>query len=242
MLGDSPLKWSASQVRAWQMLGIGPRWVRQSIESAAPTIETKSDGVVGMVTQSVALDLGQSVRFDPPYLMGAINHGLAVRVFHWPERSEGSPTIQKRSVQTWLLVAQTKSENPAQADQLLNAMFAAIGAAWSKPALSGGSDDSGSLEAIRVAESGQLGGVLVLGREALAALGHDGARLEGLRGRAHRFSVDQTIIPVIVSFAPQQLLRESTDKAGAWRDLQLAKSVQTHGACFPISETESNLA
>jgi len=242
MLGDSPRSWSVSQERAWQMLGIGPRWVRQAIESAAPAIDTGSGRVVGMVAKSVALDLDQSVLFDQAHLMGAINHGLAVRVFHWSERSEGSPTFQKRSVQTWLLVAQTKSENPAQADQLLDAMFAAIGAAWSKPAFSGGSDDSGSLEAIRVAESGQFGGVLVLGREALAAFGYDGARLGELRGRAHRFSVDKTTIPVIVSFAPQQLLQEPTDKAGAWRDLQLAKSLQTQGACFPISETESNLA
>lgn len=229
MLGDSPLKWSASQDRAWQMLGIGPHWVRRSIESATPTIETESDGVVGMVTQSVALDLGQSVRFDPSHLMGAINHGLAVRVFHWPERSERSPTLQKRSVQTWLLVAQTKSENPAQADQLLDAMFGAIGAAWSRPALSDGSDDSGSLEAIRIAESGQLGGILVLGGEALAALGHDGTRLGELRGQIHRVPVGRTTIPVIVSFAPQHLLREPLDKAGAWRDLMLAKSAQTQG-------------
>jgi hypothetical protein len=224
------------------MLGIGPRWVRQAIESAAPAIDTESGRVVGMVAQRAALDLDQSVLFDQAHLMRAINYGLTVGVFQWPDRSEGSPTFQKRSVQTWLLVAQTKSENPAQTDQLLNAMFAAIGAAWSNPALSGGSDDPGSLEAIRVAESGQLRGVLVLGREALDALGHDGARLEELRGRAHRFSVDQTTIPVIVSFAPQQVLHEPSDKAGAWRDLQLAKSVQIHGACFPISDTESNLA
>jgi len=229
MLGDSPLKWSASQDRAWQMLGIGPRWVRQTIESAAPTIETESDGVVDMITQHVALDLDQSVQFDQAQLIGAINHGLAVRVFHWPERSEGSPTFQKRSVQTWLLVAQTKSENPAQADQLLDSMFAAIGVAWSKPALSGGSDDSGSLDTIRVAESGQLGGVLVLGSEALAALGHDGARLEELRGQIHRVPVGGTTIPVIISFAPQHLLREPLDKASAWRDLMLAKSAQTQG-------------
>jgi len=242
MLGDSPRSWSASQERAWQMLGIGPRWVRQAIESAAPAIDTESGRVVGMVAQLAALDLDKSVLFDQAHLMRAIDHGLAVRVFQWPERSEGAPKLQKRSVQNWLLVAQTKSEYPAQADQLLDAMFAAIGVAWSKPALSGGSDDSGSLEAIRVAESGQLRGVLVLGREALAALGHDGARLEELRGRPHRFSVDKKTIPVIVSFAPQQLLHGPSDKAGAWRDLQLAKSVQTHGACFPISETESNLA
>ena len=229
MLGDSPLKWSASQDRAWQMLGIGPRWVRQIIESAAPTLETESDGVVGLVTQSVALDLDQSIRFDHAHLMGAINHGLAVRVFHWPERSEVSPIFQKRSVQSWLLVEHTKSENPAQTDQLLDAMFAAIGAAWSRPALSGESDDSDSLEAIRIAESGPLGGVLILGGEALAALGHDGARLEELRGRIHRVPVGRTTIPVIVSFAPQHLLREPLDKASAWRDLLLAKSAQTQG-------------
>jgi hypothetical protein len=106
-------------------------------------------------------------------------------------------------------------------------MLGAVGAAWSKPEISGGSDRCDSLEAMRVIESGRLGGVLVLGREALATLGHDGQSLDELRGRPHRLSVDKTTIPVIVSFAPQALLREPLNKAGAWRDLQLAKSAQT---------------
>jgi DNA polymerase len=69
--------------------------------------------------------------------------------------------------------------------------------------------------------------VLVLGQEALATLGHDGQSLDELRGRAHWLSVDKTTVPVIVSFAPQALLREPLNKAGAWRDLLLAKSAQT---------------
>ena len=227
ILGDSPRSWSASQDRAWQMLGIGPRWVRQPIESAVPTIEMGSGGLGGMVTSNIAVDLDQSIRFDQAVFKEAINHGLTARVFHWPNTSEGSQTVVKPSPQSWLLVAQTKSENLALADQLLDAMLGAVGAAWSKPEISGGSDRCDSLEAMRVIESGWLGGVLVLGREALATLGHDGQSLDELRGRAHWLSVDKTTIPVIVSFAPQALLREPLNKAGAWRDLQLAKSAQT---------------
>jgi DNA polymerase len=118
-------------------------------------------------------------------------------------------------------------------------MLGAIGATWSKPEHPGGPEP---VEAVRLLESGQVGGVLALGSEALITLGHQGSRLEDLRGRVLPLLNGEHQVPVIVSFALQHLLREPMDKAGAWRDLQLARSLQAQGACFPISETESNLA
>ena len=216
MLGDSPWAWSPSQDRAWRMLGIGPRWVRQSIETGA-----------------------QSANFDQAAMIGAFNRGLTARMFQWLQQPNESQKVLKRGPDRWLVVSQIQSESPAQAEHLLDAMLSAIGATWSKPEHSGGPE---TFEAIRLLESGQVGGVLVLGSEALVTLGHEGSRLEDLRGRAHPLLIGELQIPVIVSFAPQHLLREPMDKAGAWRDLQLARSLQVQGACFPISETESNLA
>ena len=216
MLGDSPWAWSPSQDRAWRMLGIGPRWVRQSIETGA-----------------------QSAKFDQAAMTGAFDQGLTARMFQWPNQSDEAQKVLKRRPDSWLLLSQTQSDSPAQAEHLLDAMLSAIGATWSKPEHPGG---PGPLEAMRVLESGQVGGVLVLGSEALVTLGHEGSRLEDLRGRAHPLLIGELQIPVIVSFAPQHLLREPMDKAGAWRDLQLARSLHLQGTCFPISETESNLA
>jgi hypothetical protein len=198
------------------MLGIGPRWVRQSIETGA-----------------------QSANFDQAAMIGAFNRGLTARMFQWPNHSYEAQEVLKRGPDRWLLLSQTQSESPAQAEHLLDAMLSAIGATWSKPEYSGGPEP---LKAIRVLESGQVGGVLVLGSEALVTLGHEGSRLEDLRGRAHPLLIGELQIPVIVSFAPQHLLNEPLDKARAWRDLQLARSLQVQGACFPIIETESNLA
>lgn len=198
------------------MLGIGPRWVRQSIETGA-----------------------QSANFDQAAMIGAFNRGLTARMFQWPNHSYEAQEVLKRGPDSWLLLSQTQSESPAQAEHLLDAMLSAIGATWSKPEYSGGPEP---LKAIRVLESGQVGGVLVLGSEALVTLGHEGSRLEDLRGRAHPLLIGELQIPVIVSFGPQHLLNEPLDKARAWRDLQLARSLQVQGACFPISETESNLA
>jgi hypothetical protein len=216
MLGDSPWAWSPSQDRAWRMLGIGPCWVRQSIETGA-----------------------QSANFDQAAMIGAFNRGLTARMFQWPNQCYEAQEVLKRGPDSWLLLSQTQSESPAQAEHLLDAMLSAISATWSKPEYPGGPEP---LKAIRVLESGQVGGVLVLGREALVTLGHEGSRLEDLRGRAHPLLIGELQIPVIVSFAPQHLLNEPLDKARAWRDLQLARSLQVQGACFPIIETESNLA
>lgn len=238
-LGEQPLNWSASQDRAWQMLGIGPRWVRHSSERAAnpgPEVR-KSPGVRDASIEAV--ELAQPVLFDQAALRNAINGGLAARALRWSDRSEGEQAPRTSEPRCWLLLLPTQPESPAQAGQLLDAMLDAIGAEWAKPAHSGVFDPQA---AIRTLESGQVSGVLVLGDQALADLGLGGQCVNDLRGRAHQLRFGPFEIPVIVSFAPHQLLREPLDKAGAWRDLQLAKSLQTQGACFPINEIESNLA
>ena len=48
--------------------------------------------------------------------------------------------------------------------------------------------------------------------------------LESLRGRVHAHHCAGKIIPLIVTFHPEDLLRRQTEKAQAWRDLQLIKA------------------
>lgn len=238
--GDSSRTWSASQDRAWQMLSIGPRWVRHSGNSAEPSDPSVSDPHYQNSPASAGADLERSVLFDQTVLTKAVQRGLGARAFQWTEQSAGSDAIHQRGLQKWLLisqivepmvsamVSQTQSQLPAPAEQLLISMLGSIEATWAEPAPPGNSD---SHAVSQILDWEQVGGVLVLGRNSLEALGHDSNRFEDLRGRHHRLLVNEKSIPVIVTFEPDRLLREPLDKAGAWRDLQLAKSLRSQGTC-----------
>ncbi|NBY18202.1 MAG: hypothetical protein EBQ78_11630 [Betaproteobacteria bacterium] len=161
MLGDSPWAWSPSQERAWRMLGIGPRWVRQSIETGA-----------------------QSANFDQVTMTGAFDQGLTARMFQWPNQSDEAQKVLKRRPDSWLLLSQTQSDSPDQAEHLLDAMLSAIGATWSKPEHPGG---PGALEAMRVLESGQVGGVLFWVAKRLERLAMKAAALKTCAAERIRF-------------------------------------------------------
>lgn len=238
ILCDPSQHWSASQDRAWQALGNGPRWVRYSITPEAPSDPAGMASLDGGDTANGVVNGDQAVLFDQTVMLRAINNGLTPRAFLWNQRTDASPPNLKLGPNCWLLIAQTRSETEALSEQLLDAMIGAVGAAWSEPQPTG----LDALAAIQALESGQVAGVLVLGGEALAALGHDGRGLNDLRGWSHRLLVGDTQVPVIVSFSPQELLREPLAKAAAWRDLQLARSLLIQGECLPISAIESNLA
>jgi len=240
--GEPSQRWTVSQDRAWQTLGIGPRWVRTSKTPEARSDAAVLDSPVGGDPANDLVKEDQPVVFEQAVMLRAINDVLMPRVFLWSQRSDASPPDRKLGHRCWLLISQRPSETTATtalSEQLLDAMIGAVGAAWSKPESAGASD---AVVATQALKSGQVAGVLVLGGEALAALGHDGRHLNDLRGRSHRLRVGDLQVPVIVSFEPQQLLREPLAKAAAWHDLQLARSLTTQGECLPIKETESNLA
>ena len=213
--------------------------------SKTPEARSDAGGLDSPVGGDPANDLvkeDQTVVFEQAVMLRAINDVLMPRVFLWSQRSDASPPDRKLGHRCWLLISQRPAEptaTTALSEQLLDAMIGAVGAAWSKPESAGASD---AVVATQALKSGQVAGVLVLGGEALAALGHDGRHLNDLRGRLHRLRVGDLQVPVIVSFEPQQLLREPLAKADAWHDLQLARSLSTQGECLPIKETESNLA
>ena len=60
--------------------------------------------------------------------------------------------------------------------------------------------------------------ILALGRVAAQGLLRSTEPFGRLRGRVHRYRG----LPLVVTFAPDYLLRHPEDKAGAWDDLCLA--------------------
>ena len=71
--------------------------------------------------------------------------------------------------------------------------------------------------------------ILVLGRFAARSLLRTEASVASLRGRVHRYRVGERTVPLVVTFHPAYLLRNLQDKARAWADLCLARSVLDDG-------------
>jgi uracil-DNA glycosylase len=67
--------------------------------------------------------------------------------------------------------------------------------------------------------------VVALGGAAARSLLATDAALESLRGSVHRVSLGGRDVPLVVTFEPRHLLGSPADKAGAWADLCLARSV-----------------
>lgn len=68
--------------------------------------------------------------------------------------------------------------------------------------------------------------ILAMGRFAVKQLLRSDDAIGKLRGRVHRYEG----IPVVVTYHPAYLLRNLPDKAKAWEDLCLAKSLSLHSA------------
>ena len=63
--------------------------------------------------------------------------------------------------------------------------------------------------------------ILALGTLAVKTLLQSAEPIGRLRGRVHRYAE----VPVVVTYHPAYLLRNQQDKARAWADLVLARSV-----------------
>ncbi len=69
--------------------------------------------------------------------------------------------------------------------------------------------------------------IVALGADVAVALLSDvEANLSGLRGKVHRYAD----LPLVVTYAPVELLRSPAAKAGAWSDLCLARDTALHSA------------
>lgn len=65
--------------------------------------------------------------------------------------------------------------------------------------------------------------IVALGKLATQSLLNTSEPMDALRGKLHEYESHQRIVPVVVTYAPDDLLRNLPDKAKAWEDLQLAE-------------------
>jgi len=78
--------------------------------------------------------------------------------------------------------------------------------------------------------------ILVAGRTAAQSLLGTEASIASLRGRVHAYRLGARSIPVVVTFHPAYLLRNTADKARAWADLCLARKVHDEPAASQASD------
>ena len=68
--------------------------------------------------------------------------------------------------------------------------------------------------------------ILALGRNVAQTLLNTDEPLQNLRGRVHAFEVAGQKIPLVASYHSAHLLNHPADKAAAWQDLQLLRTLQ----------------
>lgn len=148
--------------------------------------------------------------------------GLAL--LQWDPQRGHAPLARDAAAQAdWLVVADAvgaDSELAAQAGRLLDNMLLALGLTRQDRVVVAHVAAPGA--GVQAA-AGQLQPrvLLVMGRIALQAALQTTEPLGRLRGRVH----DAAGVPAVVTYPPAYLLRNGADKAKAWADLCLARSL-----------------
>ena len=228
------------------MLELGPRWMRRSPDPQA--VEPS----LGSTTSAAADAIERSGTLEKSRLVDAIASGLGCGFFRWPAQSriEQGPADLAPVPDSWLVLGLSESESAAREDSamraqnsaLLEAMLGAIGAIGVSVTGTSAPDRTHQTNTMELVESHRILGVLVLGQQAAQAVFGLHRSVESLRATVHRLALGPSTIPLIVTFSVQHLRQHPSDKAGAWRDLNLARAARAQGSCFPMSDTESNLA
>ena len=149
----------------------------------------------------------------------------------------------------WLLVGEAPGAEEdmaglpfvGQAGKLLDAMMAALGLKRDKGVYLANAvkcrppenrtPDSREIDACNAFLDQQIGWIqpkviLALGRSAAYAVLGQEASIQSLRGSVHYRQQGDQKIPVIVTYHPAYLLRQSAEKWKAWQDLLMADSMQ----------------
>lgn len=229
------------QSKAWQALGIGPALVsRSAVVTPAQQAGQHSSG-----HQPVAVSVVDPTRLSWPELAEAVISCEQCQRC----TSRQNPVLGVGSNKPrWLVVGDTPDEQEDRAGelfagpsgQLLDAMLLAVGAnrhdhVFLANALKCAApqqqrpqpDDVAKCRPYlrRQIELLQPELILAAGDIAAQALLETNTPVEQLRGRVHRIELDGRTVPVVVCLDPAHLLRQPEDKAGAWADLCLARSV-----------------
>lgn len=244
-----------SQRRAWNALGIGPRWaLRETVAGGAVAGAASTSGppAVDIVTAAIAATGGSEQTtpsaMDWPALRAAVAGCTRCGLCRGRTRTVFGVGGTRAS---WMIVGEAPgAEEDARgepfvgkAGQLLDAMLASVGLARGEDVFIANvlkcrppaNRDPQPQEVAACAPylqrqitlvAPKL--ILVMGRFAAQTLLGTEASIASLRGRVHAWrSADGATIPAVVSYHPAYLLRNLTEKSKAWTDLCLARSLRS---------------
>ena len=230
-----------SHRRAWEALGLGPRWrLRDPVAGEAP------DATAG---DAAASSTGQALReraiagMTWPVLQEAVSGCTACALCEGRRRTVFGAGPQPAP---WMLIGEAPGEQEdasgepfvGDAGHLLDQMLAAIGIDRPNDAFITNvlkcrpprnrdplPEEVARCEPylLRQVELVAPRVMLALGRFAAQSLLGTDATIASLRGRVHRYRVGEREVPLIVTYHPAYLLRTLPDKAKSWADLRLAR-------------------
>lgn len=226
---------------ALKEMGLAPLWVRR-----APTAQPDDVELVPETTEARPADTGLDVRnMDWPTLQSVVRDCQACGLCQTRKQTVfgvGRPDAK------WMLIGEAPgAEEDAkgepfvgQAGRLLDNMLASIKLSREEDVFIANvlkcrppGNRNPAPEEVRQCEPYLLRQIaliqprmiVVLGRFAAQSLLNTDASIASLRGKAHKVKFGETVIPVVVTYHPAYLLRNLPDKAKAWADLCLARSL-----------------
>jgi len=232
---------SALQVAAWNALEMGPVWELRTRPKTA-TVGQESYAQDRFVADRDALS--PTALMDSETLRATVQSCQLCSLCNARQQALfGSGTIPANSM--WIGHAPSAEEDALGAvcagmhGSLLDAMFSAIGLDRARDIFitnhlkcHAPREREPLPEQLQACSSYLERQITLVSPRVLVALGQFSAQtllatqepLESLRGRVHAHHCAGKIIPLIVTFHPEDLLRRQTEKAQAWRDLQLIKA------------------
>ena len=241
------------QQRAWFALGLGPRWVaRGTTASVATVTEERAPESVQAVPMPALPAIAGSEAVPPSVasmdwslLREAVSQCTACAL----SRSRRNTVFGVGPTSArWVIIGEAPgAEEDArgepfvgQAGKLLDAMLGAIGLNRERDVFitnvlkcrppGNRNPEPDEVRCCSPYLHRQLAllqpeGILLMGRFAAQAVLDTEASIASLRGRVHRLKGGGSDRPVVVTYHPAYLLRNLPDKAKAWADLCLARSV-----------------
>jgi len=234
-----------SQRRAYAALGIGPVWRRRG--SAGESGGAAGAAAVAEAKAPEAIDMAD---MDWPALRAAVADCHACRLCETRTRTVFGVGDEHAS---WMVVGEAPGAEEdrrgepfvGSAGKLLDQMLAALGLSRDRDVFIANvlkcrppqnrdpsPDEVQRCEPYLRRQIELLAPrvIVVAGRIAAQSLLRTEASIASLRGRVHAYRLGERAIPVVVTYHPAYLLRNPPDKARAWEDLCLARSVHAGAA------------
>jgi uracil-DNA glycosylase family 4 len=233
-----------SQQRAWDALGLGPRWRLRERAGAGADVDVDADAGADVDAQARTEQAPAPVRsMSWDALRGAVAECQACGLSATRTRTVFGVG---REDARWLLIGEAPgAEEDArgepfvgQAGRLLDNMLAAIGLTRERDVFIANvlkcrppnnrnpqPEEVAHCEPYLARQVELLSPrvIVVMGRFAAQSVLRTEASIASLRGSPHAYQSGGRAIPVVVTYHPAYLLRNLADKARAWADLCLAR-------------------